>query len=175
MLPRKSLRRADVVASSVMICLGLGVVISAARMPWTSTVTGSTNLWYVSPGLFPAVIGGLLILFNLKVLAQAIKEGGCDGLWSSTVGWFRGLGYNRPIHRVILISILMAVYIFVAIGRMNFLLASGLFLFISIALFWWGDGEGKLSRKIPVTALVAVGVPYLFTYLFRTFLYVPMP
>ena len=175
MLPRKALRRADIFASSLMIGLGVGVIVSAAKMPWTSTVTGSQNVWYVSPGLFPAVVGALLILFNLKVLSHAIKDGGADRLFGSTFDWIRGLGRNDRVHRVVLITVLMAVYVFGAVGRVNFLLASGLFLFTSIALFWWGDGEGKLQKKIPLTILVAVAVPYLFTYLFQTFLFVPMP
>ncbi|MBU2980206.1 tripartite tricarboxylate transporter TctB family protein [Lentibacter algarum] len=175
MLAHKPLRRADIVASSAMIGLGGIVVYGATRMPWSSTVTGSSDQWYVSPGLFPAVIGVLLIVFNLRVLVTAIKEGGCEGLWSSTVGWFGRLPQNRPVQRVLLITLLMSIYVFAAVGRVNFLLASGGFLFLTIALFWWGDGEGKLGKKIFVTFAVSAGVPFVFTYLFHVFLYVPMP
>lgn len=159
-----------------MIVVGGLVIWSASRMPWTSSATGATgSQWYLSPGLFPAAIGGLLIIFSLRILVTAIKEGGASGIFASFSGWMKKLPRNRPIHRAILISVLLAVYIFGAVGRMNFLLASGGFIFITIALFWWPEAEGSFLRKFAITGVIAGTVPWVVTYLFSTFLYVPMP
>ena len=177
MLPHKSLRRADVIASTLMIGFGVVVVWQGIRMPWASTATSgsSSSQWYLSPGLFPVITGGLLILFSLRILVTAIREGGARGIWESLGPWLSGLGGNTRIHRAVMISVLLAIYVFGALGRVNFLVASGIFLFVSIALFWWPDGVGQIWRKVLVTAVIAAGFPWVIEYLFSTFLYVPMP
>jgi hypothetical protein len=175
MLPHKSLRRADVVASTVMIGVGVAIVYSGSQMPWSSTLTGGAPQWYLSPGLFPTVVGALLIIFSLRILVTAIKEGGTQGLWTSTRNWFRTLPRNRPIHRAIIITLLMSAYIFLGLGRINFLLASSIFLFVSIACFWWSEAGDKLLRYIAITLAVAIGVPFVISFLFSKFLFVPMP
>lgn len=175
MLPRKSLRRADIPVSTGMILLGAGVIFAASRMPWRSTLTGGDAQWFLSPGLFPTVVGVLLIVFSLRVLLTAIKEGGTEGLVPSTIAWLRGVGGNHRLHRAALITALMAVYIFLGIGRLPFLVASSLFLFVTIALFWWRQAEGGLIRTVLITALVAGGLPFLLSSVFTTFLFVPMP
>jgi hypothetical protein len=175
MLLKKSLRRADVVASSAIIGLGLVIIYAGSQMPWNSTLTGGDAQWYLSPGLFPTVVGALLIIFSLRVLITAIKEGGLDQLGTSTAQWLRGLPVNRPIHRAIIITLLMAAYIFFGLGTINFLVASSIFLFVSIAVFWWKDAGDHLARTIGITLAVSVGVPFVLSYLFSTFLSVPMP
>ncbi|MBN9438811.1 tripartite tricarboxylate transporter TctB family protein [Bosea sp. (in: a-proteobacteria)] len=175
MLPRKSLRRADVAMSTGMILLGASVIYAASGMPWQSTLTGGSAQWYLSPGLFPAVVGALLIAFSLRVLIIAIKEGGTEELVPATIAWLRCIGGNHRLHRAALAVGLMAAYIFLGIGRVPFLAASGIFLFVAIALFWWREAEGGLLRTVLITAAIAIGVPLLLSTLFTTFLYVPMP
>jgi hypothetical protein len=144
-------------------------------MPWRSTLTGGDAQWYLSPGLFPTFIGALLILFSLRVLLTAIKEGGTHDLVPATLHWLRGVGRNSRLHRAALITALMAIYIFGGIGRLPFLVASSLFLFITIALFWWREAEGGPVKTVAITAAIAIGLPILLSTLFTTFLYVPMP
>lgn len=158
-----------------MIVLGAVVIYSASQMPWRSTMTGGAAQWFLSPGLFPAVIGALLIVFSFRILLTAIKEGGTEGLLSSTIAWLRGVPSNHRLHRAALITLLMAAYIFLGIGRIPFLVASSLFLFVTIAVFWWRDAEGGMIRTILITAIVSIGLPLLLSSLFSTFLFVPMP
>ncbi|PVE23000.1 hypothetical protein DC522_18055 [Microvirga sp. KLBC 81] len=175
MLPHKSLRRADVVASCTMMGLGIAVIYSGSQMPWTSTLTGGAAQWYLSPGLFPTVVGALLILFSARVLLTAIKEGGLQGIGEGVSNWLRRFPRNRPIHRAIIITLLMAAYIFLGLGKINFVVASSIFLFVSIAIFWWKDAQHHWVRTIGVTLAVSIGVPFVVSYLFSTFLFVPMP
>lgn len=174
MLPQKSLRRADIVASGAMIALGAVIIYSGSRMPWSSTLTGGAAQWYLSPGLFPTVVGGLLILFSLRVLLTAIKEGGHRGIGTAVREWLFRLPENRSIHRVIMITLLLAAYVF-ALGKVNYLVVSSIFLFLTIAIFWWRDAGERLFRWIVITLAVAMGVPFAVSYLFSAFLYVPMP
>jgi hypothetical protein len=158
-----------------MIALGFGVILAGSQMPWSSTLTGGSAQWYLSPGLFPTVIGVLLVLFSARVLLTAIKEGGTNGLGTAARGWLRGLPRNRPVHRVIIITLLMFAYVFLGVGRINFLVASSVFLFVAIAVFWWREAHGHFARTIGITLAVSVGVPFVISYLFSTFLFVPMP
>jgi hypothetical protein len=175
MLPHKSMRRADVIASCVFMVLGVVVIYSATQMPWTSGRTGGSVQWYLSPGLFPAIVGALLILFSVRVLVQAIREGGHKEIVSRSVAWIRGLTVNTPVHRVILIALLLAMYVFGGVGRINFVAASALFLFVSIALFWWPGNGRSLLANIIVTAMVSVLTPLVIAHIFSTYLFVPMP
>jgi hypothetical protein len=175
MLPRESLRRADVVGSIFFMVLGAVVIWRASQMPWASAVTGASVQWYLSPGLFPAVVGTLLILFSARVLVQALREGGHRGIGPAVAAWLRGLPRNRPIHRVAIIIVLMGIYVFAGVGRIDYLVASSLFLFVTIAVFWWPGGGRSLAVNVIVTALVAVLVPLVVSTIFSKFLYVPMP
>lgn len=175
MLPRGPLRQADVAASVAFIAFGVVLIIAGARMPWTSTRTGGEAQWFLSPGLFPVVIGSLLILFSARVLASAIQEGGHRNIGTSFLAWLKRLPANRAVHRLITITLLMAAYIFLGVGRINFLLASFIFLFVTIAIFWWPEAGDRLMRYVLVTAAVSAVVPAVVIYLFSTFLYVAMP
>jgi hypothetical protein len=175
MLPRQSLRRADVVASCAFMALGAVVIYRAYQMPWASARTGGSVQWYLSPGLFPVVVGALLILFSTRVLINALKEGGQNGIGAATRAWFAGLPQNRGVHRVAIISVLMAIYVFGAVGRVNFVVASAIFLFVSIALFWWPTSGKSLPVSASITAAIAIGIPLVITWIFTTFLFVPMP
>jgi hypothetical protein len=175
MLPRQSLRRADVVASVAFMALGAIVIYRASQMPWASARTGGSVQWYLSPGLFPVVVGALLILFSARVLLNALKEGGQHGIADATRAWFAGLPRNRGVHRVAIISVLLAIYVFGAVGRVNFVAASAIFLFVSIALFWWPANGRSMAASAGITAVIAVSIPLAITWIFTTFLFVPMP
>lgn len=176
MLPPKPLRQADVVASCFFILLGIVVIVAASRMPWSSTRTGGEAQWFLSPGLFPVVVGALLIIFSGRVLAAAIREGGHRDIGRSVSRWLAGLRLNRRMHRLAIMVVLLSVYIFGGVGRINFLLASFLFLFVAFALFWWREAPpGKLGRYVLTSALVAAAIPAVITTLFSNFLYVAMP
>ena len=175
MLPRQSLRRADVVASVAFMALGAIVIYRASQMPWASARTGGSVQWYLSPGLFPVVVGTLLILFSARVLINALREGGQHGIGAATRAWFAGLPRNSGVHRVVIISILMAIFVFGAIGRVNFVVASSIYLFVAIAMFWWPTNGRSLPVSAAITAVIAVAIPLVVTTIFSTFLFVPMP
>ena len=175
MLPERTRRKADVVVCLLFILFGLFLFYEASRMPWASTRTGAQAQWFLSPGLFPATIGALLILFSLRVLATAIAQGGHKGIWATFAPWLRGLPTNRGVQRVALMILLIGTFIFAGIGRIDFRLAGSLFLFTFIGLFWWPfSGEAPVRRTL-VTLAISLAVPAVIAYLFSTFLYVPMP
>lgn len=175
MLPRKARRQADVVVSTLMILFGLFVIYRASLMPWESQRTGGSVQWYLSPGLFPVVIGLLLIAFNLRVLTTALREGGHKGLVGTFLAWLRGLPGNRRIHRVVFMAAWIAAYIFLGVGNFNFQALSAVFLFVFICVFWLPGAGPRLLPRAGIAAIVSVAVPAFVSFVFSHFLYVPAP
>ncbi|WP_157961803.1 tripartite tricarboxylate transporter TctB family protein [Acuticoccus kandeliae] len=175
MLPTPARRKADVVISTLMIVFGAFIIYRASLMPWSSTRTGGESQWFLSPGLFPATIGSLLILFSCRVLLTALREGGHRGILRSLGAWVRNLPADRSTQRVAFMIVWLAIYIFGLIGNVNYLVASSLFLFVFIAVFWLpGAGRAMLSRAA-IALAVAILVPLSVSYTFEHFLYVPAP
>lgn len=175
MLPYRARRKADIVVSSLMIVFGLVIVYAASQMPWTANRTGAGSGWYLSPGLYPAILGVLLVIFNIRVLATAWKEVGPAEIPAMFAGWLRGLPCNRGVQGVIFMMALTGVYIFFGIGTLDFRIVSAIYLLIFIAVFWWPDAGPQLPLRIIVTVAVAIAFPMLIAHIFSTYLYVPMP
>lgn len=176
MLPRESRRQADVVVSISLIGFGLIVILSASTMPWISTRTGAKAAqWFLSPGLMPALIGLLLILFSVRIFVTAISEGGHRSIGSVLRRWLAGLPKNRKVHRVMVMILIMGAYIFGGLVRVNFYVATSVFLAIAITTFWWDSGPHNRLTFFAITAIASIVTPLTVGYLFTTFLYVPMP
>ncbi|MBL0935986.1 MAG: tripartite tricarboxylate transporter TctB family protein [Rhizobiaceae bacterium] len=175
MLPERARRKADIVFSSFMIVLGLVMLYAASQMPWSSARTGGGSQWYLSPGLYPAILGTLLVIFSARVLVAAWKEVGGTDISAMFTGWVRGLPQNRGVQNVVFMMVLVGVYIFFGIGSADFRVVSAIFLFLFIAAFWWPDSGKKLPMRIAATAAIAAAVPTLMAYIFTTHLFVPMP
>ncbi len=175
MLPLETRRKADFVVSIGLIAAGAFILYRASQMPWSNTRTGASAQWFLSPGLFPATLGVLLILFSLRVLLTAVREGGHQGGGTMFAGWLKGLPRNRPVQRVVFMIALIGAYIWFGIGNVDYRLASAAFLFVFIAAFWWPESGDRLPVRIAVTVAVAVLLPAALAHLFSTFLFVPMP
>ena len=175
MLPERTRRKADVVVSSLFILFGFIIIYRASQMPWATTRTGGTSQWFISPGLFPTVIGVLLILFSIRVLVTAIAEEGHRNIAPLFLGWLRGLPSNRGVHRVVLMVFWIGLYIFGAIGRINYQLASAIFLFGFIAVLWFPGAGAQWPKRLLITALISIIVPVVIIHVFSTYLYVPAP
>ncbi len=175
MMPKENLRKADIITSIFLIALGVAVIVYALGIPQTGTFGGVTNAWYVSPAIFPYMIGGLLIGASLIILARAIKEGGLAGI----VGHYRralaALPADRTAHRIWVIWIVMGVYIFAFFGKVNFYAGAVLFLFLFTALFH-RDTQGRCTPgTVALSLAVAVVVACGTGFLFKHGLLVPLP
>ncbi|HEX6142745.1 MAG TPA: tripartite tricarboxylate transporter TctB family protein [Geminicoccaceae bacterium] len=175
MLPKESRRKADVVVCVLFILLGATIIYRASMMPWLTSRTGATSQWFTSPGLFPVVIGTLLILFSLRILVTAVRDGGHRGILPTFVPWLRGLRTNTGVHRVVFIIAWLGLYIFGGIGRIGYELASAIFLFGFIAVFWLPGSGPAWKKRLGIATAVAILVPIAVAYVFSTYFYVPSP
>jgi hypothetical protein len=171
MLPLKTRRKADIVVSILFIVFGVYIIYEAMQMPWSR----GRFAWYASPGLFPTVIGVLLILFSLRVFLVAFREGGHRNIARPLWQWIVGLPRNRGIHRVTFTIVWIGLYVFYGVGHYNYQIVSAIFLAVFIGVFWLSGAGSQWPKRLAVTIAVSVSVPVVIAYIFSTYLYVPAP
>lgn len=174
MMEREKLRKADVLAALAFAGLGVVVIASALQMPIGGTYGGVRNPWWASPAMFPLLTGTLLILCSAVVMTRAVREGGHRGLVAFFGRRLRGLPTNAEVQRLWLAALLIGVYVFALFGRIDFYVASGLFLVVSMACFYRPQGV-SWYRRLAVVLLTGALVPIAAGWLFRTQLLVPLP
>lgn len=176
MMPVEKRRKADVVTSICLMALGSAVIYGAADMPLSGSYGGVTNVWYVSPAVFPFLVGGLLIGFSLIVLSRAVREGGLDNLAGFFADKARGLPRNVEVQRILLIWLTIGVYVFLLFGRIDFYLAGALFLLAFMGMFYRPPQGTRFGfRHILLIVGLSVLVPVVTGYVFSTHLFVPLP
>jgi hypothetical protein len=60
MMEKDKLRKADIFSGSLVVLLGLFIISQAFGMPMKDSWGGVQNVWFVSPALFPLLVGGML-------------------------------------------------------------------------------------------------------------------
>src|SRR5512133_1809249 len=101
---------------------------------WASFTMPSRGGFGESPGIFPGLMGVLLILFAAILIGRSWRKGGRirpARIFGSAVSIVRSQDH-RP---VIMGIILPAIYVFVAIPLIGFYLSSGLFMAVMFYLF----------------------------------------
>lgn len=174
-MQKSQLRQLDLIFSSILIVFSAAVIIAALRMPWgstTNTVRGGG--WYLSPGLLPLLLASLIILFSANVLYHALRDGGHIGLWRAACRWVKNIRSNTRLYRVLAVIAVLSLYIVLMLGRINYYVASTMYLFIFISLFHRPQGVTKVRYMITLTA-ISVLVPLVTGYIFSEFLNVPLP
>lgn len=174
-MEKQKLRKIDFLFSLVLIAFGIVVIVAAAGMPWTSTQRGVSSGWYLSPGLFPALLGALLILFSLHVLWRAIAEGGHRGIVGFVADALAAAPRSGKVHKVLLVILMIGAYVFVLLKNVNYFVASSAYLFVFMLLFHRRREGISTARHALVLLAVAVGVPLAIGYIFSNYLNVPLP
>lgn len=149
MLSKDKLRKADFITGLLIALLGLWVVSGALKMPMKESYGGVQNVWYVSPALFPLVIGSVLIILGsilMTIAVRTIGKGQTVELIKSIFNKiFSRYQLNFSSTRFLSIISCFAFYIFMNIPRVDFAIGSILFLFVFIQSFYI-DEEKYLVR-----------------------------
>ena len=145
MLDTEKLRKADIFSGTAIFILGLFIISQAVQMPMKDSYAGVQNVWYVSPALFPMFIGAMLALLGVLLMRTAIKEVGMRGLKSVLV-YFGSPDFivflkRKDTIRYYAIILNLLVYVFVLIPRVDFFIASILFLLIFFIEFYCASHE----------------------------------
>lgn len=153
----------DFLSAIVLIVLAAAILIGSL-----SIGREAGEVWYLSPGLMPGVLGAALLLCSILQLVSSLKDGGAAVRWAETHAWAKATFFGNPVTVRMLVGVaLMAVYTFVLMHFFSFWLASLLFM-IALLLY--------LKAAKPVKALLFAGCAVgLIVLLFQAFFRVPLP
>lgn len=163
MLEKDKLRKADIFSGSIIFLFGLWIISQALKMPMKDSWGGVQNVWFVSPALFPLLVGGVISLLGAFLIRTAIKTVGLAEFkrvlrWLSSPDLMQFLKTPSTI-RFYTITTLFLSFVFINISRIDFFLCSILFLVAFISMFHFDD-EALLKKLF-------------FFYLVGTALFIP--
>jgi hypothetical protein len=164
--------RGDFLTGIALICISLYVIFESWRMPRLEHL----KVHPLSvPGVVPAFIGMVLLLFGTVLVIRSIRRGG-HRLGISYKG-FRRILSNPGNQRLLLTSILCIGYAGFLIGTLPYWLATGLFIFVFMILFEWERGMDAARRRkcLISAALIAILSSAAITVVFERLFLVALP
>ena len=170
-MEEKELRRADFLTSLILVAFGAWVLREAFKMPLRGSYAGVKNVWYVSPALFPIIVGVFIVFLGTLLLVHAIRSGGA----AFFVHRLRQVRLQKVVSegnlRFLAILLALGTFVYLLIPRVDFFLASALFLLYTISAFYMEDID-LLKRFAKFYALgsllfaiIAGGLPRLLAFL----------
>ena len=150
MMDTDKLRKADLFSGSIIVLFGLWVISQALKMPMKDSWGGVQNVWYVSPALFPLFVGAMIALLGVLLMRTALKTVGLAGL-KTTLRWLGSRDLVQYLQtpssmRFYAMTVLLFIYVFLAIPRIDFFAASLFFLLPFISMFYFD--EDALLKKL---------------------------
>jgi putative tricarboxylic transport membrane protein len=164
--------KADFLTGIGLISLSLYVIFESWRMPRLEHL----KVHPLSvPGVVPAFIGMVLLLFGTVLVLRSIRRGG-HRLRITHEGFRRMLGHPGN-QRLLLTAVLCIGYAGFLIGTLPYWLATGLFIFVFIILFEWerGMNVGRQKKCLISAALIAILSSVAITVVFERLFLVALP
>ena len=164
--------RADFLTGIVLICLSLYVIIESWQMPRL----GHLKVHPLSvPGIVPAFIGMVLLLFGTILVIRSIRRGGHQ--LRITYDSFRRVFRTPDNQRLLLTAILTIAYAGFLIGFLPYWLATGLFIFAFVVLFEWERGMtiAQWRRCLISAGIIAAVSSAAVTWVFERLFLVTLP
>ncbi len=159
------LENIDLIGGIAFFCFGLFVFLSGIHMCFFA-LTG-TKVWYYSPGVFPCFIGVVLMLVSLILVLRKLRAGARLG--KRAFASDDPPAARRYALRLLLAMGLFALYVFVLIGNLPFVLAT--FLYLTVTMILFRQDKFPVWKLLLISAVVT-GAVYLF---FGVVASVPLP
>lgn len=161
---KQQLRNGDLLTSILLTLVGIYVCFESYRLTLENISRGDTR-FYSSPGFVPLIFGVALIAGSFAVARVALREGGNlrfllpDTLWAAVK--------SVEGRNTLLILGLLGFYIFGLLKMMDYWLATFVFLFAFITLFY--------GKNMVHVGIIAAATSVIVTYLFGTVAGIPLP
>jgi len=145
MLEKEKLRKADIYSGAIICLFGLWVILQALKMPMKDSWGGVQNVWYVSPAIFPLLVGCIIMLLGGLLCRTGLKTIGFKA-FAETVRWLSSRALLQflnsiPNLRFYAIVVLFLSFVFLNIPRIDFFLSAVLFLCVFITSFYFDVAE----------------------------------
>lgn len=176
------MNRTELIVALVLTAFGAIVVAESLRMPRFESIGGSLA---TAPGLVPGLLGAVLVLFGIVMAIRAVVAGGppetpgrpilledeVDGpseppeppaAGRTRLAWMLGLA---------------VLYAGVLVGRIDFAVATFLFVFVSIVVFErpaFRSARAAATRTA-IAAVIALAVAWAVPYVFERIFLVNLP
>lgn len=154
MMEKRQLRQADFVTSVILIGFAIWVLTQALQMPMRDTYGGVTNVWYVSPALFPLFISIALFVLGVLLLVHSIRSGGAAAFMARLRQGEKRIPESFIRFGAILLAFMS--YVYLDIPRVDFYLSTVLFLLFFISAFYFDDD--RVLHKLALAYLAMQGV-----------------
>lgn len=166
MIEIEKLRKADIFSGTAIFCLGIFAIYQAFQMPMKDSYAGVQNVWYVSPALFPLLIGSILALLGLMLVRTALKQVRLEGL-RSVFAYLGSSAFTEFLKKPVTVRFYgivlnLFVFVFVLIPHIDFFLASIIFLLAFFFMFYCGTDE----RLLDLIYQIIIGAVILSLFLF---------
>ena len=145
MMDKNRLRKADIFSGIAFSVLGLYIISQAVKMPMKGSWGGVHNVWYVSPALFPLLVGALISLTGGLLVRTAMKEVGFEavkqvGSYLLSPAFSTFLKQESTIRFYAVITVLVS-FVLGFVPRVDFFLSAVAFLLVFILLFYLEDAR----------------------------------
>lgn len=152
---------ADLIMGIFLIIFGGLVILSSLNMKIYKTFLDA-------PGFFPFILGIIFIFLGLVMTLSSLRRKGYEqvkqGLNNFNLPY---LFQNVQFRRVMILIMLMIIYIFILIDRINFTLATSLYLFATLYYL-------KSANLIKII-IISITTAFLISIFFTEFFQVPLP
>ncbi len=147
----QSKKNLDIIISVVLMLISIGVIVLSIQMPWVEEPIAHP---LSSAGVVPLFIGIMLFALNAVLFFQSIKGSNLRGMFSKEL-----LKNKIKESRNFLITFGLTIsYSLIFLGKIHYVLITGLFIFIFIVLFEYTKTDEKKLRikKIINAAIIAI-------------------
>jgi putative tricarboxylic transport membrane protein len=166
-MKESNMPKADFLMSNVLILFGIFVMILSSQMPDLANQNASP---YSAPGVVPFILGIIFSFLGIVMLIRSIiRKGYIIKITGVEIkAWFKDLSTRR-----FLMTLLISVgYAMILLGRVHYLLATGIYMFLFVFMFEFKKGVGILKQKktffmaLLLAVITSGSVYWVFRYLF---------
>jgi len=164
---KSTLRRADLITSIFLLIVAIiGFIMSYQYMQ--NSLNRNTE-WYKSAGLFPMIVTFFLAVCSIMLLRIAFKDGAKFDFF--TKDKFDVLMKSKSFQISVAIIGWLAVYIFILIPLLHYMIAT----FIFLTLFMLYFEENRDAKKIIIILIICICATAALTFGFGQLAQVPLP
>lgn len=168
----ETMTKADLITGLVLIVFSLALIEESWRMPRLERLGVEP---VSAPGVVPGLLGIILLILGTVLTVRSFRRGG-HHLGLTREGMIQTLIAPGNL-RFILALVLCVGYAAFMIGNLPYWLATGIFVFLFVALFEWRrDADTRTRvRGLIVAAVIAVAVAGVVTWVFANVFLVTLP